>query len=66
MGMFSVGFILVVSLLNSIRKDIKNVVDVFFLQGATIVDQVVTITPVENYVPTTERVIPSPTFHSLF
>ncbi|RVW96408.1 Binding partner of ACD11 1 [Vitis vinifera] len=37
------------------KKGIKNVVDVFVLQGATIVDQVVTITPVENYVPTAER-----------
>ena len=55
-----------ISLLNSIQKGIKNVVDVFVLQGATIVDQVVTITPVENYVPTAERVIPFPTFCILF
>lgn len=41
-------------------------VNVFVLQGATIVDQVVTITPVENYVPTAERVIPFPTFFILF
>ncbi|RVW38420.1 Binding partner of ACD11 1 [Vitis vinifera] len=52
---FLKDYLLIGILLNSIQKGIKNVVDVFVLQGATIVDQVVTITPVENYVPTAER-----------
>lgn len=39
---------------------------VFVLQGATIVDQVVTITPVANYVPAAERVISFQLSYSLF
>jgi hypothetical protein len=40
---------------------------VFVMQGATIVDQIVAITPVENYVPNRElQVFPLSSYSNLF